>query len=387
MRGWKSDEHILNLPSSWVPSQSHLKKDAVVDTAFLDEIFDYSRSNFSLAVDLEDVDAVEHFFWGMRGGLALELGAEDGSIYTHSMTSMLEEYLGWRRILIEGNPKFRAALKERSPNAVTISAAVSDSVASRHFSPLKDVGGLIDAMTPEFLSWYHHHLNNHSTPFPEQLSSVDWTAESVQQLNITRVQTVPLQHLLDKVGVRHIHFFILDVEGSELNVLRSLDFGRVSFDVIAVETSFYPYRPKGYSEKIINLLHSHGYELQFLVHRNLWFKHISFLPSSRPDMPPTCFSGVEWAFKRRRCPTNATNTEYRRNRIYQDQVKYPFQFSLPAASSVTPDIFYYPAARATVAIPALLPTLAGLVLALLAGLVVMLLRTRARGRKLQTALE
>ena len=46
---------------------------------------------------------------------------------------------------------------------------------------------------------------------------------------------LPLSSILGQLGARHINFFSLDVEGGELSVLQTLDFGRVRFDVIVVE--------------------------------------------------------------------------------------------------------------------------------------------------------
>jgi len=37
------------------------------------------------------------------------------------------------------------------------------------------------------------------------------------------------------IGVRHVDFMVLDVEGSELSVLRSIDWTRLSVDVFSVE--------------------------------------------------------------------------------------------------------------------------------------------------------
>jgi len=39
------------------------------------------------------------------------------------------------------------------------------------------------------------------------------------------------------IGVRHVDFMVLDVEGSELPVLRSIDWTRLSVDVFGVEYS------------------------------------------------------------------------------------------------------------------------------------------------------
>ena len=69
------------------------------------------------AADCEIVDAVEQFFWGQMHGLAIELGALDGTPASQSQTYELEKRLGWRRILVEGNPRYRNALLTECPRA------------------------------------------------------------------------------------------------------------------------------------------------------------------------------------------------------------------------------------------------------------------------------
>ena len=81
-------------------------------------------STLATASDGEVVDALEHFFWGLQGGVAVELGALDGTPNTHSMTHEYEKSLGWRRILIDANPSYRIALLEQSPLAFSVHAAI-----------------------------------------------------------------------------------------------------------------------------------------------------------------------------------------------------------------------------------------------------------------------
>jgi hypothetical protein len=46
----------------------------------------------------------------------------------------------------------------------------------------------------------------------------------------------PLQYYLDALEIRHIDFWSLDVEGSELKVLETVDFHRTHIDVIIAES-------------------------------------------------------------------------------------------------------------------------------------------------------
>ena len=45
----------------------------------------------------------------------MELGALDGSPNTHSMTYDFEKSMGWRRILVEGDPSYRQRMLQLSP--------------------------------------------------------------------------------------------------------------------------------------------------------------------------------------------------------------------------------------------------------------------------------
>ena len=52
------------------------------------------------------------------------------------------------------------------------------------------------------------------------------------------VKCYPLHMLLDALGITTVHFFSLDVEGLELQVLKTLPFHRIEFQVIEVEYIF-----------------------------------------------------------------------------------------------------------------------------------------------------
>ena len=60
----------------------------------------------------EVVDAIEHFFWGVRNGIALELGALDGGYKTRSMTFEYEKNIAWKRVLVEADPVYRERVSE-----------------------------------------------------------------------------------------------------------------------------------------------------------------------------------------------------------------------------------------------------------------------------------
>ena len=72
----------------------------------------------------------------------------------------------------------------------------------------------------------------------------------------------PLQHYLDKLGFHHIDFWSLDVEGSELKVLETVDFDRTHVDVIIVESENRMSHLPSFQKKVEDvraLLRSRGY--------------------------------------------------------------------------------------------------------------------------------
>ena len=49
------------------------------------------------------------------------------------------------------------------------------------------------------------------------------------------VQCFPLNHLLASIGINHVDFFSLDIQGGEPKILEAIDFNTLRIDVILVE--------------------------------------------------------------------------------------------------------------------------------------------------------
>ena len=85
----------------------------------------------------------------------------------------------------------------------------------------------------------------------------------------------PLSALLGDLCVTHIDWWVLDVEGAELVVLKGVDWSAVTIDVITVEAS-------GTSPEkdaaVIELLVKAGYVHDGTVLRNDWFHASSYKP-------------------------------------------------------------------------------------------------------------
>jgi hypothetical protein len=163
----------------------------------------------------EDSFIYKTFFEGKNitgeDGTYIELGAYDGS--TESNTHFFDKCLGWRGLLIEGNPEnFNKVIGNR-PFAHKMSFA------------------------PSCSSEYER--VNHTVPFyryPMTNVGMAGAAKSYKGKPTVDVPCGPLNPVLEDVFQKKpILFFSLDVEGAEKMVLDTIDFKRVIIYVLMIE--------------------------------------------------------------------------------------------------------------------------------------------------------
>ena len=233
-----------------------------------DELSHSLYTDLGQFTDSEHIDAIERYFWGhVDSGIVMEIGALDGLKLSVSRPFLK---LGWRRILVEGAPHYRTLLRKNSPDACSFSAAICNDTKKVHFSVESGVGGIIEFMSDEFRQSFHK-----STLY-KPLS--EWHTIK----NIKIIPCLPLRSVLSSINVSHINLWILDVEGAELEVMRTVNFSVVKFDVIVVETDP-KFRPGGFKQHVIDFLRQFHYVLSWDHGRNSWFTHSDFVPMSRPE--------------------------------------------------------------------------------------------------------
>ena len=108
---------------------------------------------------------------------------------------------------------------------------------------------------------------------------------------------MPLLTILDALGLSWVDFFILDTEGAELSILRTIDWTRISFGVIVVEVMG-PSRRRSYLDEVLEVILATGqYEVLFPqrkrandVQRNVWLVHRSFCRWARKGVGGKVFA-------------------------------------------------------------------------------------------------
>ncbi len=147
-----------------------------------------------------------------RDGFFVEAGALDGKFLSNSW--FFEQCLGWRGLLIEGNPANYISVKENRPHTTALHQAICRHERLVNFTVDGGaVAGSMSHMPGSFLRQWHGRMD------PRTVT----------------VYCAPLAHAFCLLGVNEIDFFSLDVEGAELEAVASIDFSRVNIRVMIVE--------------------------------------------------------------------------------------------------------------------------------------------------------
>lgn len=167
-------------------------------------------------------------------GFFIDIGANDG--IKLSNTYLLEKDYQWKGICVEPNPRIFNLLYTNRPNAICCSKAVYNR---------SDIAVLFDIFTMnDVFSGIHTDLER---------NIIDANKNKYQIL----VKAITINDLLDMYKAPlFIDYLSLDTEGSEYEILKSVDFGKYTFGIIDVEHNYI--EPK--RTHIRELLMSKNYE-------------------------------------------------------------------------------------------------------------------------------
>jgi FkbM family methyltransferase len=179
-------------------------------------------------------------------GFFVDVGANDG--IKGSMTFDLEKN-GWRGILIEPNPTLVKTLKENRSSPV-FPYGVSSSEGEMLFYIVDGPDNL------HGLSRFHYSLE-----FEEHVKSLNGLVKP------TQIQVKKLKTIMNESNIfASVDFLKVDVEGHELEVLKSFDFEKFQPKLIVTEDNF-----KDRDKSVRHFLKSKGYEIIARDRINNWF--------------------------------------------------------------------------------------------------------------------
>ena len=147
-----------------------------------------------------------------QGGFYVECGAANG--YGLSNTVFFDEMRAWDGLLIEANPRLFKRLLQGSRDAYLVNACLSPRPIStvNNFTNRSYTGGITDFL--------------HENP---------QTTERHLSAKVQSIPCLPLISILKAINVSTIDYFSLDVEGAELDILRTIPFDEVDIKLWTIE--------------------------------------------------------------------------------------------------------------------------------------------------------
>ncbi|XP_076169651.1 uncharacterized protein LOC143147854 isoform X2 [Ptiloglossa arizonensis] len=178
-----------------------------------------------------------------KNGFFVECGAYDGEM--RSNTLVLERKLGWNGLLVEADPiNFsKMLLKNRKAYLTPTCLGIEPYPTVSSFLMGQNVGRL-------------HEPNATDSHLP---NSPDVVHSGV---HIT-VQCFPFIHYMMALNITTVNYFSLDIEGNELQVLKTIPFDMINIETLSVEFSHIEAGRK----ELIDFMESRGYSVYSFVVR------------------------------------------------------------------------------------------------------------------------
>lgn len=165
-----------------------------------------------------------------KNGFFIELGAMNGIEYSNTL--FFERNLNWTGVLIEPTSQFDQLISNR-PNCKNFNYAVSETEGLVEFIGNGPCGGIAKTL-PEL-----HRIGN-------GLGDEKYL-----------VKSMPISKILEDLNIEKVDLFTIDVEGGELEVLKTFDWNIPVYIVLIEQSKYVPEK----DEMCREFLRSKGFEL------------------------------------------------------------------------------------------------------------------------------
>ena len=180
--------------------------------AYPDTKIFYESKRELYSQDNQDYIVYNHFFKDKKDGVFCDIG---GNHPLNLNNTRYFEELGWSGYVFEPLP-YMKALWEEHRTARFFPYAASDTEGEVTFSMVKDATGWEDMLS-----------------FIKDTRNEDYGQEVEDIIVETRV----LKNIFMDEEITYIDYMSIDVEGHELNVIKGIDFDKVSINVLTIENN------------------------------------------------------------------------------------------------------------------------------------------------------
>ena len=242
-----------------------MQSETITDTK--DQIVEPRIFNSQLG---EDIFIYRNFInQSVENGTFVELGACDGVFYSN--TAFFEKYLGFKGILIEPIPAMYEKLTMNRKDNILHNNVISQKKGLVKLFMRGAVSGIQEHMPDSFIKKWH------------------------RKSSTIEVESKTLSEIFSDNNISYIDFLSLDVECGELDVLKTIDWNKISIYLICIELA--DHRDSDSNEKCREILRTNGFVFQhkivineFWVNPNYFRKGLLYDPSHADSSKSNIFS-------------------------------------------------------------------------------------------------
>lgn len=164
----------------------------------------------------------DQFFKNKRNGVFVDIGAHDG--LTLSNTYYFEKQLDWTGMCIEPLPKVFEQLKNNR-NCTLVNGCAWKENTQKVFRVIDGYSEMLSGLVDTYPQQHIDRINAEARDIPQNIQDI-------------LVDCYDTTELLVNNKLTHIDLLSIDVEGSELDILSSIDYDKVQIDVILAENNY-----------------------------------------------------------------------------------------------------------------------------------------------------
>lgn len=165
---------------------------------------------------------IDEFFNKQENLVFLDIGAHDG--VTISNSYFLETKRNWTGMCIEPQPAEFEKLKSNR-KCVCVNTAVSNFEGETEFTLVEGYANMLSGISDDYNKTHVERVKGEVNHYGGKINTI-------------KVQVRKLQSILDEHNLTEIDFCSIDTEGSEFNIIQSIDFDKTNIKVFIIENNY-----------------------------------------------------------------------------------------------------------------------------------------------------
>lgn len=165
---------------------------------------------------------IDEYFNKEEGLTFLDIGAHDGVTISNSF--FLEKHRNWNGMCIEAQPNEFEKLKSNR-NCICVNVAVSNFNGETDFTIVEGYANMLSGIPDDYNQTHLGRIKGEVNHYGGSINTI-------------KVPVKKLQTILDEHNLLEIDFCSIDTEGSEFNIVQSIDFDKTNIKVFIIENNY-----------------------------------------------------------------------------------------------------------------------------------------------------